>query len=96
MTNASRLIHDLAAEYDITLEQAAERLEAMEREAAKVATGPHRFPASAAKDTIMWECAACGQWVDEYGPREQTTNCPVDWRKRPLAARLRGALALLF
>lgn len=40
---------------------------------------PHQFPKRAPAEVIGWECAACGEWLDEGAPRH--SSCPVDWRR---------------
>ena len=45
---------------------------------------PHQWPWAPGNhpdgDILAWVCAACGQTVQEFGPREPD-DCPVDWRK---------------
>jgi hypothetical protein len=46
---------------------------------------PHRFPQSAldsGAEIIAWKCAACGEWVREYGIADRS-ECPIDWRSAP-------------
>ena len=46
----------------------------------KVRRRPHRWPRMAPGDdpgdVISWECAACGKWIREYGPRDPDDVCP--------------------
>lgn len=47
---------------------------------------PHKWPGNAPDgDIIAWKCAACDQWVSEYGKRRD--ECPVNWRRRRLRLR---------
>lgn len=38
---------------------------------------PHDGRRLPAEVIIGWECPACGEWINEAGPR---TKCPKDWR----------------
>lgn len=38
---------------------------------------PHDGRRLPAEVIIGWECPACGEWINEAGPR---TQCPKDWR----------------
>lgn len=43
---------------------------------------PHKWPGNPPDgdpDVLAWRCAACEQWVREYGPNTHDW-CPVDWR----------------
>lgn len=48
---------------------------------------PHRFPMPAPDgEIIAWKCAACDEWVSEYG-KDRNVTCSVDWRRKGRAKR---------
>ena len=44
---------------------------------------PHKWPGNPPDgnpEVIAWKCAACDEWVSEYGPNYSEQQCTVDWR----------------
>ena len=55
---------------------------------------PHQYPPrptdpdkiDAWADALAWRCQACGEWIHEFGPLNES-SCTVDWRNKLGEAR---------